>query len=101
MASERLELSCEISQSDTPVHWYRDGLEVEQGPNLILEVDGAQRRLVIPTATVEDTGEYVCDTQDDSVAFLVTITGKKENMYPYVNFFFCFNVTNSALSFKS
>ncbi|CAB1417528.1 unnamed protein product [Pleuronectes platessa] len=24
--------------------------------------------------TVEDTGEYICDTEDDSVAFLVTIT---------------------------
>lgn len=80
MASERLELSCEISQSDAPVHWYRDGLEVEEGPNLTLEVDGARRRLVIPFATVEDTGEYVCVTQDDSVAFLVTITGKRENM---------------------
>lgn len=79
MASERVELGCEISQSDAPVHWYKDGLEVEEGPNLILEVDGARRRLVIPIATVNDIGEYVCDTQDDSVAFLVTITGKKEN----------------------
>ncbi|KAK2857016.1 hypothetical protein Q5P01_005751 [Channa striata] len=73
-ASERLELSCEISQSDAPVYWYRDGLEVTEGPNLILEVDGAKRRLVIPITSVEDTGEYVCDTQDESVAFLVTIT---------------------------
>lgn len=80
LASERLELSCEISQSDAPAHWYRDGLEVEEGPNLILDVDGARRMLIIPFASVEDTGEYVCDTQDDSVAFLVTITGetKKE-----------------------
>uniref|UniRef100_A0A667WX15 Obscurin like cytoskeletal adaptor 1a n=1 Tax=Myripristis murdjan TaxID=586833 RepID=A0A667WX15_9TELE len=76
LASERLELSCEISQSDAPVRWYRDGLEVEEGPNLILEVDGAQRRLVIPISTVDDTGEYICDTEDDSVTFLVTVTGE-------------------------
>lgn len=74
LASERLELSCEISQADAIVRWYKDSLEVDEGPNLILEVDGAQRRLVIPFTTVEDTGEYVCDTEDDSVAFLVTIT---------------------------
>ncbi|KAM9334348.1 obscurin-like protein 1a [Symphorus nematophorus] len=74
LASERLELSCEISQADAPVRWYKDSLEVEEGPNLILEVDGAQRRLVIPITTVDDTGEYICDTEDDSVAFLVTIT---------------------------
>lgn len=80
LASERLELSCEISQTDAPVRWYKDSLEVEEGPNLILEVDGAQRRLVIPITTVDDTAEYICDTEDDSVAFLVTITGKNENI---------------------
>ncbi|KAM6958098.1 obscurin-like protein 1a [Tautogolabrus adspersus] len=74
LAPERLELSCEISQADAPVRWYKDSLEVEEGPDLILEVDGAQRRLVIPFTTVEDAGEYICDTEDDSVAFLVTIT---------------------------
>ncbi|XP_023276058.1 obscurin-like protein 1 [Seriola lalandi dorsalis] len=74
LASKRLVLSCEISQSDAPVRWFRDSLEVEESPNLILEVDGAQRRLVIPMPTVDDTGEYICDTEDDSVALLVTIT---------------------------
>ncbi|XP_053170409.1 obscurin-like protein 1a [Scomber japonicus] len=73
LASTRLELNCEISQSDAPVKWFKDGLEVEEGPNLILEMDGAQRWLVIPMTTVDDTGEYVCDTEDDSIAFLVTI----------------------------
>uniref|UniRef100_A0A8D2ZFD3 Obscurin like cytoskeletal adaptor 1a n=1 Tax=Scophthalmus maximus TaxID=52904 RepID=A0A8D2ZFD3_SCOMX len=82
LASERLELSCEISQADAPVRWYRDGLEVDEGPNLILEVDGAKHRLVIPVTTVDDTGEYICDTEDDSVAFLVTVTGKNEDDTP-------------------
>lgn len=77
MASERLELSCEISKADAPVRWFKDSLEVEAGHNLILEVDGAQRRLIIPITTVHDTGEYVCDTEDNSLAFLVTITGKQ------------------------
>ncbi len=77
LASKRLELSCEISQVGAPVRWYRDSLEVEEGNNLILEVDGAQRRLVIPITTVDDTGEYVCETEDDSVAFLVTMTGNE------------------------
>uniref|UniRef100_A0A8C8EII2 Obscurin-like protein 1 n=1 Tax=Oncorhynchus tshawytscha TaxID=74940 RepID=A0A8C8EII2_ONCTS len=74
LTSERLELSCEISQPDAQVRWYRDGLEVEESASLILEVQGAHRTLVIPTTTVEDTGEYVCDTEDDSVTWLVTIT---------------------------
>lgn len=76
MAPERLELSCEISKVEAPVRWFRDGLEVKEGPNLKLEADGAQRQLIIPITTVDDTGEYVCDTEDDSVAFTVTVTGE-------------------------
>uniref|UniRef100_A0A673BFY9 Obscurin like cytoskeletal adaptor 1a n=1 Tax=Sphaeramia orbicularis TaxID=375764 RepID=A0A673BFY9_9TELE len=76
LASERLELNCEISHADAHIRWYKDGLEVEESCNLILEVDGAHRRLVIPKTTVDDAGEYVCDTEDDSVTFLVTVTGK-------------------------
>lgn len=71
-------LSCEVSKPDAPVRWYRDSLEVDEGPNLIVEVDGAHRRLVIPMTCVDDTAEYICDTEDDSVAFLVTITGRNE-----------------------
>ncbi|XP_028325054.1 obscurin-like protein 1a [Gouania willdenowi] len=74
LAPERLELNCEISQADALVRWYKDNLEVEESPNLILEVDGAHRRLVIPMTTVDDGGEYICDTEDDSVAFMITIT---------------------------
>lgn len=79
LASERLELSCEISQADAAVRWYKDSLEVEEGPNLVLEVEGTRCRLVIPVTAVDDTGEYVCDTEDDSVAFLVTVKGKNRD----------------------
>lgn len=79
LASDRLELRCEISQADAAVRWYKDSLEVEEGPNLILDVEGTCRRLVIPVTTVDDTGEYVCDTEDDSVAFLVTVKGKNRD----------------------
>lgn len=81
LASERLELCCEISREEAPVQWFRDGLEVKEGPNLNLEVNGTQRRLIIPITTVDDTGEYVCDTTDDSVAFLVTVTGKNAQKF--------------------
>lgn len=61
---------------EAPVRWFRDGLEVIEGPNLKLEADGTHRRLIIPITTVDDCGEYVCDTEDDSVAFVVTVTGE-------------------------
>ncbi|XP_053352236.1 obscurin-like protein 1 [Clarias gariepinus] len=71
--SERMVLSCEISRANASVRWYRNGLEVEENSNLILEVDGVYRRLIIPETTVSDSAEYVCDTNDDSVTFFVNI----------------------------
>ncbi|MCJ8732805.1 hypothetical protein PDJAM_G00215510 [Pangasius djambal] len=71
--SERMVLSCEISRANASVRWYRNGLEVEENNNLILEVDGVYRRLIIPETTVSDSAEYVCDTADDSVTFFVNI----------------------------
>ncbi|XP_077584876.1 obscurin-like protein 1 [Stigmatopora nigra] len=71
--SERMVLSCEISRPNAMVRWYRDGLEVEESDNLILEVDGVYRRLIIPETTVKDSAEYVCDTTDDSMTFFVNI----------------------------
>lgn len=75
--SERMVLSCEISRPNALVRWYRDGLEVEENGNLILEVDGVYRRLIIPETTVKDSAEYVCDTADDSMTFFVNIAGKE------------------------
>uniref|UniRef100_A0A3B4YE62 Obscurin-like protein 1 n=1 Tax=Seriola lalandi dorsalis TaxID=1841481 RepID=A0A3B4YE62_SERLL len=66
-------LQCEISRPNAVVRWYRDGLEVEENDNLILEVDGVYRRLIIPETTVKDSAEYVCDTADDSMTFFVNI----------------------------
>ncbi|KAM9483867.1 obscurin isoform 7-T7 [Salvelinus alpinus] len=71
--SERMVLSCEISRPNAVVRWYRDGLEVEENDNLILEVDGVYRRLIIPETTVKDSAEYVCDTADDNMTFFVNI----------------------------
>ena len=73
--AERMVLSCEISRANAVVRWYRDGLEVEENDNLILEVDGVYRRLIIPETTVKDSAEYACDTGDDSVSFFVNIAG--------------------------
>ncbi|XP_061142844.1 obscurin-like protein 1 isoform X6 [Syngnathus typhle] len=72
--SERMVLSCEISRPNAVVRWYRDGLEVEESDNLILEVDGVYRRLIIPETTVKDSAEYVCDATDDSMTFFVNIS---------------------------
>ncbi|XP_072301437.1 obscurin isoform X2 [Eucyclogobius newberryi] len=71
--SERMVLSCEISRPNAVVRWYRDGLQVEESQNLLIEEDGVYRRLIIPKTTIQDSAEYVCDTADDSMTFFVNI----------------------------
>uniref|UniRef100_A0A452H4A2 Uncharacterized protein n=1 Tax=Gopherus agassizii TaxID=38772 RepID=A0A452H4A2_9SAUR len=66
LASERVVLACELSHADGPVQWYKDGVEVEEGEHLLLECEGPHRRLVIPLAHPQDTGEFVCNVGGDS-----------------------------------
>ncbi|XP_055472983.1 obscurin-like protein 1 isoform X2 [Psammomys obesus] len=73
-------LTCELSRADAPVHWYKDGLEVEESEALVLESDGPRRRLVLPAAQPEDGGEFVCDAGDDSAFFTVTVTAPPERI---------------------
>ncbi|XP_071978395.1 obscurin-like protein 1 isoform X2 [Engystomops pustulosus] len=74
VSGEPLVLSCEVSQENAPVRWYRDGLEVEESENIRLESEGRHRRLVMTCVRPEDSGEFVCDTGDDSVFYNVTVT---------------------------
>ncbi|XP_064575097.1 obscurin-like protein 1 [Zonotrichia leucophrys gambelii] len=75
MAGQRVELWCQLSRPAAPVHWYKDGEEVEAGESLVLEQEGLQCRLMLPCARPQDTGEFVCDTGGDSVFYTVTVAG--------------------------
>ncbi|XP_030342820.1 obscurin-like protein 1 [Strigops habroptila] len=68
-ALERVELRCELSVPDAPVRWFKDGLEVDENDNLLLVVEGAWRCLFIPRSSVEDMGEYICESKDEAVSF--------------------------------
>nr|DBA19681.1 TPA: hypothetical protein GDO54_015481 [Pyxicephalus adspersus] len=73
-SGDAIVLSCELSRENAQVRWYQDGVEVEESDNIKLESDGRHRRLVIACATPEDSGEFVCDTGDDSVFYNVSVT---------------------------
>ncbi|XP_061861152.1 obscurin-like protein 1 [Colius striatus] len=69
-----LELRCELSVQDAPVHWFKDGLEVDETNNLLLLAEGAWRCLLIPSSSAEDTGEYICESKDEAVSFDVKVS---------------------------
>lgn len=74
--SEHVVLTCELSRPNALVRWYKDGEEVEEGEGLLLESEGCQRRLVIASAQLEDSGEFVCDAGGDSIVYNITVTGQ-------------------------
>ncbi|NXL42925.1 OBSL1 protein, partial [Podilymbus podiceps] len=70
---ETVTLGCELSRADAPVHWAKEGVRLEAGGSLVLEEEGAHRRLLIPAAQVEHSGKYVCDATSDTVTFIVQV----------------------------
>lgn len=73
---EEIILSCELSRPNGVVSWFKDGQKLQESENIKLKVEGPYRRLKILSSRVEDSGEYVCDANDDSIFFHLGITGK-------------------------
>ncbi|XP_042640119.1 obscurin-like protein 1 isoform X2 [Tyto alba] len=71
---ETVMLDCELSRADAPVHWSKEGVRLEAGGSLVLEEEGAHRRLVIPAARAEHSGKYICAAADDTVTFTVQVS---------------------------
>lgn len=75
ITSECVMLTCEVDREDAPVHWFKDGQEVEESDFVLLESEGPHRRLVLPSAQPSVGGEFQCVAGDERAYFTVTITG--------------------------
>lgn len=75
---EEINLQCELSRSNGKVQWLKDGEEVQESDSVRLMSEGPYRKLTILSSCTEDSGEYVCETDGDSVFFQVTATGKSK-----------------------
>lgn len=82
--SEEIHLQCELSRSSGKVRWFKDGQQVEESDNIQLISEGPYRRLTISCGSEEDGGEYVCETDGDSVFFQLTVTGKCSLLIIYI-----------------
>ncbi|XP_059134797.1 obscurin-like protein 1 isoform X4 [Peromyscus eremicus] len=71
---ERVVLTCELFRPWAEVRWTKDGEEVVESPALLLEKEDTIRRLVLPSVQLEDSGEYLCEIDDESASFTVTVT---------------------------
>lgn len=75
---ETVTLHCELSRADAPVCWAKEGVRLEAGGSLVLEEEGAHRRLLIPAAQAEHSGKYTCATASDTVTFTIQVLGEHE-----------------------
>lgn len=91
---EEIILSCELSRPNGVVSWYKDGQKLQESENIKLKIEGPYRRLKILCSRIEDSGEYVCDTADDSIFFHLNITGK----IPYYAIKYTMSVTGNILT---
>ncbi|XP_047399268.1 obscurin-like protein 1 isoform X4 [Sciurus carolinensis] len=74
ITSECVMLTCEVDREDAPVHWFKDGQEVEESDFMVLENEGPHHRLVLPAAQPPDGGEFQCVAGEERAYFTVTIT---------------------------
>uniref|UniRef100_A0A671KM82 Obscurin-like protein 1 n=1 Tax=Sinocyclocheilus anshuiensis TaxID=1608454 RepID=A0A671KM82_9TELE len=73
VASDAIVLKCELSRANGVVGWLKDNEKIEGNEHLICEEEGTFRSLNVLSAELKDSGEYICDAQDDKVVFSVTV----------------------------
>ncbi|XP_006890327.1 PREDICTED: obscurin-like protein 1 isoform X2 [Elephantulus edwardii] len=71
---ERVVLTCELCRPWAEVRWTKDGEEVVESPARVLQKEETVRRLVLPSVQLEDSGEYLCEINNESASFTVTVT---------------------------
>lgn len=69
-------LYCELSDPAAPVHWYKNGVELQTVEGLHIQSEGTMRRIVIQSAEFSHSGVYCCDAIDDVIRFNVEVEGE-------------------------
>lgn len=72
---EPIVLQCEISPSNAPVTWYKDGIKQLEASGQDMLAEGSIRTLAFQSAMPSHTGIYSCKTVDDTVQFHVDVKG--------------------------
>ncbi|XP_062951332.1 obscurin isoform X22 [Cynocephalus volans] len=67
-------LSCEVSQAQTEVTWYKDRKKLSSSSKVHVEATGCTRRLVVQEAGRVDAGEYSCEAGGQRVSFRLDVT---------------------------
>ena len=74
---ESVVLECEISKADVKPKWFKDGKEIkpDKKKGITTKTDGRKLSLTIPSAMVDDSGQYSVEVGDKKIDCKLTIEG--------------------------
>lgn len=75
--SQRVTLSCNVSDSKTEVKWYKDGKLLISSRTIYSETKGNSRQLVIEKVEKSDAGEYSCEVGGEKLVFRILVSGTR------------------------
>uniref|UniRef100_A0A8C4GKH5 Obscurin like cytoskeletal adaptor 1b n=1 Tax=Dicentrarchus labrax TaxID=13489 RepID=A0A8C4GKH5_DICLA len=78
---EPIVLRCEISDPNTQVTWYKDGIKLHEAAGQDMLAEGSIRTLAFQSAMLSHAGIYSCKTRDDAMQFHVDVKGDKSCFY--------------------
>uniref|UniRef100_A0A3Q4HD72 Obscurin, cytoskeletal calmodulin and titin-interacting RhoGEF b n=1 Tax=Neolamprologus brichardi TaxID=32507 RepID=A0A3Q4HD72_NEOBR len=76
--SQKATLTCEVSDINTEVKWYKDGKLLTTSKTVHVESKGRSRQLVINSVDKKDAGEYICEAGSEKLPFKIQVLVQKE-----------------------
>lgn len=74
--SQTAELECEVANPTAEGKWLKDGQAINFNENVVSEVKGAVRRLVILITKASDVGEYTYQVATSKTSANLRVEGK-------------------------
>lgn len=74
--SQTAELECEVANADAEGRWLKEGQPVDFSENVVSEVNGAVRRLIIVITRPQDVGEYTYQVASSKTTANLRVEGK-------------------------
>lgn len=74
--SQTAVLECEVANASTEGKWLKEGQPVDLSDNVVSEVNGAVRRLVIGITRPQDVGEYTYQVANSKTTANLRVEGE-------------------------
>lgn len=73
---DTVELEVQLNRMASDIKWMKNGVILQPGNNLNIQVDGAKQTLILKNVSCADQGLYSCETLDDKTEAKLTVESK-------------------------